>query len=92
MKKETLEEAAEIFIKKQNFNSLEIDDKIFEAILFGAKWQQERSFTLEQISELFIGESQGYFDDYLNFKLNLNGENPNQLKPSFKEWFEQFKK
>ena len=41
--KETLEEAAEIFIKKQNFNSLEIDDKIFEAILFGAKWQAEKT-------------------------------------------------
>jgi hypothetical protein len=44
MKQETtLEEAAEQFIKKLDFNSLEIDDKIFEAIMFGAKWQQERS-------------------------------------------------
>ena len=41
-RQETLEEVAEKFIKKQNFNSLEIDDKIFEAILFGAKWQQEQ--------------------------------------------------
>lgn len=41
MKKETLEEAAEKFIKKQEYDSLEIDDKIFEAILFGAKLQQE---------------------------------------------------
>ena len=41
-KQESLEEVAEKFIKKQNFNSLEIDDKIFEAILFGAKWQQEK--------------------------------------------------
>jgi hypothetical protein len=42
LKKETLEEAAERFIKKQNFTSLKIDDVIFEAILFGAKWQQEQ--------------------------------------------------
>ena len=86
MKQETLEEA---ILRIKSENEYYIDEVAFE---LGAKWQQERSFTLEQISELFIGESQGYFDDYLDFKLNLNGENPNQLKPSFKEWFEQFKK
>jgi hypothetical protein len=42
MKKETIEEVAESFIKKQEYISLEQDDKLFEAILFGAKWQQEQ--------------------------------------------------
>ena len=41
-KQETLEEAAEKFIKLLDFTSLEIDDKLFEAILFGANWQAER--------------------------------------------------
>jgi hypothetical protein len=55
----------------------------------GAKWQQERSYTLEQISELFIpiGKN-GYIDDYLDYRL-FNKEQP---KLNFKEWFEQFKK
>lgn len=40
---ETLEEVAERFIKKQEYQSLEQDDKLFESILFGAKWQAERN-------------------------------------------------
>ena len=51
-KQETLEEAAEKFIKKQEYNSLEIDDKMFEAIVFGAKWQQEKSYSKEEVREI----------------------------------------
>lgn len=51
-KQETVEEAAERFIKKQTFNSLEIDDKIFQAILFGAKWQQKRMYSEEEVYNL----------------------------------------
>lgn len=57
----------------------------------GVKWQQERSFTLEQISELFIGDKGGYFDEFLDYRLGLVG-NQKKNKIPFKEWFEQFKK
>ena len=55
MKQETLEEIAEQFIKKQNFNSLDFDDKIFEAILFSAKWQQKQIYN--EIKELYDNEN-----------------------------------
>lgn len=51
-KQETLIEAAEQFINKLDFNSLEIDDKIFEAILFGTKWQQEKLCDSEVIQKI----------------------------------------
>ena len=90
-KQETLEEAAKTYCKNKYGEGYYPD--VEKGIKFGANWQQERSYTLEQISDLFIPKNKnGYIDDYLNYKINLNGENPNQLKPTFKEWFEQFKK
>jgi hypothetical protein len=41
MKKETIEEAAERFIKSKNFKSLDVDDELFDAILFGYKFKYE---------------------------------------------------
>ena len=79
MKKETLEEAAEKFIKKQEYDSLEIDDKIFEAILFGAKWQQERMYSEEDMWEAYKA-SNTIFEDKI------------ALRQEFEKWFEQFKK
>jgi hypothetical protein len=69
-KQETLEEAAE----KYKIN-------IKEAIQFGAKWQQERMYSEEEVIEL-LNER----EDYL-------GSNPSIFDYlSNKEWFEQFKK
>lgn len=81
----TLEEAAEIFYEENAHNIT-----FLMLAEFGAKWQQERSFTLEQIDELFIGNKDGYFDEFLDYRLGLNGNTPNKI--SFKVWFEQFKK
>jgi hypothetical protein len=89
-KKETLEEVAERFYGEEEIvNDYDISGYLQSAFLTGAKWQQERSYTLEQISELFIpiGKN-GYIDDYLDYRL-FNKEQP---KLNFKEWFEQFKK
>jgi hypothetical protein len=82
MEQETLEEASKRAVKSGLFK----DETLFVA---GAKFQQERSYTLEQISELFIpiGKN-GYIADYLDYRL-FNKEQP---KLNFKEWFEQFKK
>ena len=83
MKQETLEEAAEIFIKKQNFNSLEIDDKIFEAILFGAKWQQERSYSEEEVKLI------AKFAFHAGIRV---GRDAVEKDFDFDIWFEKFKK
>lgn len=85
--KQTIDEAAEDYIK---LNKRFADTG--KAFIAGAQFQAERSFTLDQINELFMGSGRGYFDEYLDFKLNLCGTNPNYLKPDFKEWFEKYKK
>lgn len=94
---ETLEEAAERLVKESvglnyygNENSLENLSKK-EYVIKGAKWQSKRSFTLEQIDELFFNEKGGYFDDFLDYRLGLTS-NQGKNKITFKEWFEQFKK
>ena len=92
-KQETLEEAAEIFIKKQNFNSLEIDDKIFEAILFGAKWQQERSYSEEDMLE--FGEWMKVLPLTISgfvVKTKTKSIVVEKTKDLLQIWFEQFKK
>ena len=63
----------------------QVDRMIF---MNGAKWQQERMYSLEDISKDFIGEEgqSGHFDDWLDYRLDSKDI------LSFKEWFEQFKK
>lgn len=73
--KETLEEAAEKYIKE-----LDVQHYISqEDFVLGAKWQQERSYSKEEVIEINIAYSQ-----YL-------GRNQGGWV-NFKEWFEQFKK
>jgi hypothetical protein len=73
-KQETLEEAAERFV---NNTRLKNPKSIF---CEGAKWQQERSYSEEDMAESFMA----------CWKANvLEGF---ECKLSFKEWFEQFKK
>jgi hypothetical protein len=70
-KQETLEEA----MIKNGYHDKESNDLWREGVEFGAKWQQERSYSEEDLlgafeaGMMFIGEDKG----------------------SFKEWFEQFK-
>ena len=83
-----LEKAAKRY-RKTTPNQMYGDELGFIA---GVKWQAERSYTLDEISTLFISDKRGYFDEFLDYRLNLHGENPNNDKPSFKDWFEQIKK
>jgi hypothetical protein len=79
-KQETLEEAAERLYPTtiDSFTNNGYDESIMERLRFkaGAKWQQERMYSEEDLlgafeaGMMFIGEDKG----------------------SFKEWFEQFKK
>jgi len=85
-KQETLEEAALKKYRKNPFwigsgDSSRLYDEFKsqrDAFIAGAKWQAERSYTLEQIQEEFIGvdengqPKEGYFDLYLNFRLGMD--------------------
>lgn len=83
----TLEEVAEEYRRST------LHERPTEKLAFirGAKWQAKRSFTLEQIDELFFNEKGGYFDDFLDYRLGLTS-NQDKNKITFKEWFEQIKK
>jgi hypothetical protein len=85
-KQESLEEAVETisdFIKRESKSANES-----VGIMKGAKFQMKRMYSLEQISKDFVGEgkSTGYFDDYLDFRIETSD------KITFKDWFENFKK
>ena len=76
--KETLEEVAKEFANNSAITNYEegINVGKYQGFIKGAKWQQERSYSEEDLlgafeaGMMFIGEDKG----------------------SFKEWFEQFKK
>ena len=87
-KQETLEEAAELYKKLYEFRIKREQIQRKEGFIDGAKLNQERSYTLEEISKDFVGEgrSGGYFDDYLDYRIN----NP-RMQITFKEWFKNFK-
>jgi hypothetical protein len=74
-KQETLEEAAEKYWSKQPYNE--------DAFIEGAKWQQERMYSEEEVEQMINS-----FE-----KLCYNYQSNKDWFPSKKsEWFEQFKK
>jgi len=86
--KETLEEAAD---DKYPLEIWTGEESIIRKLAFinGAKWQQERSYTLDQIDELFFNEDSYILEEFLLYRVGLKENTPNKI--SFKEWFEQFK-
>jgi hypothetical protein len=74
--KETLEEAAEKYWVKQPYNE--------DAFIDGAKWQQERMYSEEEVRELLIQRCK-------HFGTSLSPFDKILLKQDL-EWFEQFKK
>ena len=84
--KETLEEAAERLTKdfphysvRGNMDDSEIKGWFLEALQKGAKWQQERSYSQNDMWEAYKA-SNTIFEDEI------------ALRQEFEEWFEQFKK
>jgi len=61
--KETLEEASENYWAKQPYNE--------DAFIEGAKWQQERSYSEEEVIEIL---------------LNFRAENPRYIEEWFKQF------
>ena len=82
MKKETLEEAAELYI--QNGIYLNEQEKQQTEIAFyeGAKWQAERMYSEEDLREAFKQSRQCKI-----FKKDMP-----PVYEEFEDWFEQFKK
>jgi len=77
-KQETLEEAAEKYFKKVSPNVC-----FYDAAKFGANWQQERSYSEEEVYDL-MDKRETFWVRYKNTY--------SQNYISLKEWFEQFKK
>jgi hypothetical protein len=79
MKQETLEEAAENFWL--NDDSMTDNDRIsyVNGFLACAKWQQERSYSEEEVIKLV--SDWNYYQSYDDTKTRVK----------FKDWFEQFK-
>ena len=78
MKQETLEEAAERFVNNTRFKNPK------SLFCEGAKWQQERSYSEEELKSAFkVGFSIGYGSDVYAI---------DEKNKTCDEWFEQFKK
>ena len=82
--KETLEEVAERLTKdfphysvRGNMDDSDIKGWFLEALQKGAKWQQERSYSEEEVFEIVDKVFHMYASSY---------------RQAAKEWFEQFKK
>ena len=80
MRKETLEEAAERFAN----NFTEDENKFaIEDFIAGAKWQQERSYSEEEVKKIL--------HDWSIYKVNCIVDEFIDIL-TWEEWFEQFKK
>lgn len=80
--KETAEEAIKREYEQRKINSdFPFDPQSFK---LGAKWQQERMYSEEDIKLAFEAGHKKGFSGYPNTE--------NWKAPSFEEWFEQFKK
>ena len=88
MEKETLEEAAERYAEPYRCPATNENEycrhDIISAINFGAKWQQERMYSEEEVKF--------QANKLLNDLLYKQGFNTNVIGGIVNEWFEQFKK
>jgi hypothetical protein len=97
-KQETLEEVAERFYAEEEIGGFDISGYLQSAFLTGVKWQQERSYSEEELIEL----TDWYLDSFLDDALGLNGKEAEKrvehlkgkglTKEVMEYWFEKFKK
>jgi hypothetical protein len=86
-KQETLEEAAE------RYKSLKLPDDLYDGFIEGAKWQQERMYSEEELRKAYFSgissTGEGWNGEY------ADGSDPNieeKFSEGFTQWFKQFKK
>ena len=95
---ETLEEAAEKF-RSNNPGTMQggNNTKILNAFKNGAKWQQERSYSEEDLKNAFdsareFNSLDGVVDVHIVLPMGGDMSDLQPLHFTFDEWFEQFKK
>ena len=79
MKQETLEEAAENFLNSTRLRNYKV------LFIEGAKWQQERMYSEEEVFELLLKHQSDY-------RSAVRNTSPLDWSFDIKEWFNQFKK
>jgi hypothetical protein len=84
-KQETLEEAAENFVKVKQFRTEEKDKTRLYSFIQGSKWQAERMYSEEDLREAFKAGGKMSWTD-------ISQETQEPYYYDFNEWFEQFKK
>jgi hypothetical protein len=84
MNKETIEEAAVDYISEKSERAREYG-MVFNAIRFGAKWQEERMYSEEEVYKLLLKHQSDY-------RSSVRNSYPLTWSFDIKEWFEQFKK
>jgi hypothetical protein len=97
MKKETLEEAAENHLQKWRLlNNIHLSnilhaERCKNDFIEGAKWQQERMYSEEDMKEAF--KSGRMVKNYkAEWEETYSDEMTSCKYEDFKQWFEQFKK
>jgi len=80
MKQETLEEVAEN--ESEYLADWEDKEMYQKAFIEGAKWQQERSYSEEEVKNILF--------EWSMYKLNASFEDGEIM--DYEQWFEQFKK
>jgi hypothetical protein len=88
MNKETLEEAAERYIAEDNNN------RYYNDFIAGAKWQQERMYSEEELKQAFnkgMTFERGEYQSENTYSEFTGFQKPNK-ELSFEEWFAKFKK
>jgi hypothetical protein len=93
--KETLEEAAEIFVNNRFAKQISGDktypdiyaskEAIIESHILFAKWQQERMYSEEEVYEILLKHQSAY-------RSAVRNTSPLDWSFDIKQWFEQFKK
>ena len=84
MAQETLEEAFSNYLNEKYHSPTQGSIPDLESARFGAKWQQERSYSEEEVIELLTARCKHFGTTLTPFRELL-------LKQDL-EWFEQFKK
>ena len=91
---ETLEEAAE---KYDENNTNDEYGKSYRAFIEGAKWQQERSYSKEDLKNAFdsareFNSLDGVVDVHIVLPMGGDMSDLQPLHFTFNEWFDEFKK
>ena len=85
MRQETLEEVAEKYVNSFEFGIAHPRRVCKNAFINGAKWQQEKMYSEEEVLEILLKHQSDY-------RSAVRNTSPLDWSFDIKEWFNQFKK